>query len=304
MVTVHLPPVPGYAALAGALASAGLGVTDVVHVTEYVTAATKNDLDAARSFALRGHRVPVSRVPIEAVVGSTTPYVLGVTAHPSDGIVYLPSVHTTEGDFRDQYRWCLARLRELAGDATLVRTIDYTATATRADYPRCGRPRRDVLGSVHPAAAGILVDVPVAPGARVALDAVAASGPLRVLNPGWARYDTLTYKPAVQAGKHVFLSGFGALDPVTQEALHDGNLPAQAEHIYVSIETVLAEAGASGEHVTSLVEYVTPAAVEAYPRTKALREKHFPNAAVVSVVCSALLRPSFLLESVPTAVLP
>ncbi|MFF5081895.1 RidA family protein [Actinoplanes sp. NPDC000266] len=303
-MTVHLPPVPGYAALAGALAAAGLAVTDIAHITEYVTAATGSDLDAARSFALRGHRVPVSRVPIEAVAGSPAPYVLGVTAHQADGIVHLPSVHTTEGDFREQYRWCLQRLRELAGDAVLVRTIDYTATATRADYPRCGRPRREVLGSSHPAAAGILVDVPVAPGARVALDGVAATGPLRVLNPGWARYDTLTYEPAVQAGKHLFLSGFGALDPVTQEALHDGDLQAQAEYVYASIGTVLAEAGATGDHVTSLVEYVTPAAVEAYPRTKALREKHFPNAAVVSVVCSALLRPSFLLESVPTAVLP
>jgi hypothetical protein len=33
-----------------------------------------------------------------------------------------------------------------------------------------------------------------------------------------------------------------------------------------------------------------------------LREKHFPSAAVTAVVCSALLRPEFLLETIPMVV--
>ncbi|GIF26096.1 hypothetical protein Ate02nite_88260 [Paractinoplanes tereljensis] len=317
---MYLPAVAGYPALPGALVQAGLAIGDIVHLTEYVTGAGP-DLVPARSIALGGHRVPVSRVPVEAVVGRDDPYILGVSAHPgggtllaadgdalrvADGIVYLPSVHTTEGDFREQYRCCLDRiaaLLDLAGltPAALTRTIDYTATATRAEYPRCGRPRKEVLGTgpVHPGAAGILVDRPVEPGAQVSLDALAALGPLTAINPGWARYDTLTYKPAVRAGDKIFFSGFGALDPVTQLALHDGDLPAQAEYIYASIETVLAAAGASGTAVTSLIEYVTPGAAADYPRTAELRAKHFPNAAVTSVVCSALLRPEFMLETIP-----
>ncbi|WP_328477586.1 Rid family hydrolase [Actinoplanes sp. NBC_00393] len=326
-MTVHLPAVPGYDQLPAVFAEAGLRVRDVVHVTEYVTAAAlaePSTLDEERAAALGDHRVPVSRVPVEAIVDTDAPYAVGVTAHfgggalltdgddvlrVAGGVVHLPSVHTTDGDFRDQYRWCLQRIATLLAAAgldtgALVRTVDYTATATRAEYPRCGRPRRELLpGPVHPGAAGILVDVPVTPGARVSLDAIAAAGPLTVLNPGWARYDTLTYKPAVRAGDTVYLAGFGALDPVTQAALHDGDLLAQADFVYRSIETVLAEAGATGEQVTHLVEYLTPAAVADYPRTSALREKHFPNAAVTSVVCSALLRPEFLLEAVPTAVL-
>ncbi|MFD0524953.1 RidA family protein [Paractinoplanes durhamensis] len=144
--------------------------------------------------------------------------------------------------------------------------------------------------------------MPVEPGAQVAIDALAAMGGLEAINPGWARYDTLTYKPAVRAGGKIFLSGFGALDPVSQQALHAGDLLAQADYIYASIETVLTAAGASGSAVTGLIEYVTPDAVADYPRTAALRAKHFPNAAVTSVVCSALLRPEFLLETIPSVV--
>ncbi|BBH71478.1 hypothetical protein ACTI_81630 [Actinoplanes sp. OR16] len=318
-MTVYLPAVPGYPALA----ETGVAVTDVVHVTEYVTSAGLS-LDAARAAFFGDHVVPVSRVPVEAIHGTDAPYAVGVTAYPgggelltdgddvlrvAGGVVYLPSVHTTEGDFRSQYRWCLSRVSSLLsvaglGMGSLVRTVDYTATATRAEYPRCGRPRKELLpGPVHPGAAGILVDVPVQRGAQVALDAIAAAGPLTVLNPGWARYDTLTYKPAVRAGDTVYLAGFGSLDPVTQLAVHEGDLTAQTEFIYHSIETVLAEAGATGANVTALVEYLTPAAVATYDATRQLREKHFPNAAVTSVVCSALLRPEFLLETVPTAVL-
>jgi enamine deaminase RidA (YjgF/YER057c/UK114 family) len=330
-MTLYRPAVAGYDLL-------DVTVGDIVHVTEYVTASALADpsaLDRARAAALGGHRVPVSRVPVEAIAGSSAAYAVAVITHPgggelftestggdvirpaggdvirvAGGIAYLPSVHTAGGDFRDQYRWCLERisgLLTLAGLDTgaLVRTVDYTATATRAEYPRCGRPRRELLGPgpVHPGAAGILVDVPVAPGAQVSLDAIAAAGPLQALNPGWARYDTLTYKPAVRAGNSVFLAGFGALDPVSQRAIHDGDLIAQAAYVYQSIETVLAEAGASGENVVHLVEYLTPEGIGDYPLTVALREKHFPAAVVTAVVCSALLRPEFLIETVPTAVI-
>jgi enamine deaminase RidA (YjgF/YER057c/UK114 family) len=322
-VTTYLPAVAGYPALAAALEDAGLGIGDVVHVTEYVTSPDIS-LERARRIAFAGHRAPVSRVPVEAVIGYSDPYMIAVSAHQgggtllaggadavrvADGVVYLPSVHTPAGEFRGQYRWCLDRiagLLELAGltPGALVRTIDYTASGTRAEYPRCGRPRKEVLGTgpIHPGAAGILVDLPVEPGAQVAIDALAATGPLSVINPGWERYETLTYKPAVRAGDKLFFSGFGALDPVSQLALPDGDLVAQAEHIYASIETVMAAGGVSGSAVTSLIEYVTPAAVADYPRTRALREKHFPSAAVTAVVCSALLRPEFLLETIPMVV--
>ncbi|MBB5873368.1 enamine deaminase RidA (YjgF/YER057c/UK114 family) [Allocatelliglobosispora scoriae] len=324
-MTIHLPATGGHPAATALLGEWGLEPGDLVHLAEYVTPhADPVQLAAGRNRLLHGHVVPVSTIPVRGFPDdSGDAFRVVMTADPggsvlrgsgrdvlrsADGIVYLPSVHTAEGEFRDQYRWCLERLEALLGGLglgldALVLTTDYTATATRADYPRCGRPRRDLLGDgpVHPGAAGILVDHPVAPGAMVSLDAVAATGSLRAVNPGWARYDTLTYKPAVVAGRHVFGAGFGALDPVTQTALHDGDLLAQAAYIYDSIDTVLDAAG--GAEVVTLLEYVTPAGVTAYPELAALRAARFPRAAVTSVVCDGLLRPEFLLEVIPRAVL-
>ncbi|MFD0475546.1 RidA family protein [Nonomuraea thailandensis] len=101
------------------------------------------------------------------------------------------------------------------------------------------------------------------------------------------------------------MSGFGALDPATQQALYDGDLPAQAAFVYASIGSVLRAAGLAGSAVVRLVEYVTPAALPRYHELDGLRERCFPGTHVLtSVVCSALLRPEFLIEVVPTAVFP
>ncbi|WP_084000223.1 RidA family protein [Actinomadura kijaniata] len=337
-----------YAGAVASLAAAGLGPADTVHVVEYATAAALADyprVERARAAALGDHRVPVATVPVEALPGpgpgaelavEPTAFPGGgdlVTAHPdrglhrgalrvADGIVHLPSVHphdgdgpVHEGDFRAQYRYCLERVGDLLEAAGLgldavVRTTDHTAGATRAEYPRCGRPRAELLGGtgadgrpVHPGAAGILTDHPVVPGAMVSLTAVASTAPLRAVNPGWRRYDTLTYKPGVLAGRTLFMSGFAALEPATQKAVFDGDLLAQAEFTYASVTAVLREAGLDGTAVTHLVEYITPGAAADHDRLTGLRRAHFGDApALTSVVCSALLRPEFLIEVVPTAV--
>ncbi|WP_051366697.1 RidA family protein [Hamadaea tsunoensis] len=319
MTFAHHPATGGYAQLSG------VAVADVVHVAEYVTPAADPAAVAADRVAfLGGHRVPVSRIPVRGFPGSAEAYRVGLSAYAgggllidvdgeilreAGGIVHLPSLWTAAGEFRDQYRWCLERAGQLLAGAgldlrSLVSTVDYTATATRGEYARCGRPRRDLLGDgpVHPGAAGILADHPLAPGAHVALDVLAARGDLRAVNPGWDRYDTLTYKPAVVAGREVFGSGFGALDPGTQLAVHAGDLLAQARFVYDNIAAVLAAAG--GARAVALVEYVTPAGAPDYGGLAALRRERFPDAAVTSVVCDGLLRPEFLIEVVPRAVLP
>ncbi len=221
-------------------------------------------------------------------------------------VLRLPRVFTTSGDFVDQYRWCLTRTGELLAEhglglESLVLTTDFTTTATRADYPRCGRVRRELLHAPYPGAAGILVDTPSAPGSLVALESVAATGQRHPVNPGWARYETLTYLPGVLVGRHLFLSGFGALDPVSQQAVHAGDLVAQAEFVYDNISRVVAAAGGRDGDVVSLVEYYVPGTDP--DAVRALRSARFPRAAVELRPCDALLRPEFLLEVVPEAVL-
>ncbi|MEV0585405.1 RidA family protein [Nonomuraea sp. NPDC050310] len=328
-MTVRLPAVTGagaqeaYARALSELAETGLSEDDLVQVVQYVT-----EPAAARAPA----GVTVSTVTVEGLLDGTA--AVELTAWPGGGeriptphgvvtvadeIVYLPGILPADltAGFGEQYRSCLEVAGELlkaagTGLEALVRTTDYTATATRADYPRCGRPRRELLGGtgtdgrpVHPGAAGILVDRPPVPGAMAWLDAVASRRPLRAVNPGWRRYETLTYKPGVVAGDTLFMSGFGALEPATQRALFAGDLEAQAEFTYAAIAAVLREAGLGGESVVRLVEYVTPDGVARYPGIAAIRERYFPGApALTSVVCSALLRPEFLIEVVPTAVFP
>lgn len=246
------------------------------------------------------------------------------TLRVADDIVYLPSVHpidsdgnlVAEGDFRGQYRHCLEATGELLAAAglgldALTQGTDYTSTATRSEYPRCGRPRKELLGTtgtdgrpVHPGAAGILVDQPIVPGAGVSLDCFASRQPLRAINPGWRRYETLTYKPGVAAGNTLFMSGFGALEPSTQKAIFEGDLLAQAEFTYAAISTTLREAGLTGSSVVRLIEYVLPEALPDYPKLVELRTKYFGERgpALTPVVVTALLRPEFLIEVVPTAV--
>ena len=118
-----------------------------------------------------------------------------------------------------------------------VTTYDYSTPGSPGGVPqdppgaagtarqRRGLPRR----GRHP-------DEPAAPpGALVAIDVTASRHPLELVNPGWSRYDTLTYAPGVKAGRTLFMSGFAALDMETQQALHPGDLAAQAEATYGAI---------------------------------------------------------------------
>ena len=339
-----------YAGAFAALAAAGLGPNDVVHVVEYATKTALDsykDVESARATALGGHQVPIATVGVEGLPQEGAELSVELTAfpgggrlvqaHPDEGfhrgtlrvaddIVYLPSVHPHDGtsvvfadDFREQYRYCLVKAGELlkaagVGLDALVQTTDYTARATRSQYPRCGRPRKELLGGtgpdgrpVHPGAAGIVIDQAVVEGAMVSLDAIASTVPFRAVNPGWKRYETLTYKPGLATERTLFMSGFGSLEPATQKAIFEGDLLAQAEYTYAGIAAVLREAGL-GEtlpygSVTRLVEYITPDAVERYEEIAEIRRKYFGDTpALTSVVCSALLRPEFLIEVVPTAV--
>lgn len=219
-------------------------------------------------------------------------------------------------DFVAQYAWCLDRADALLREQGLsiddaVTTYDFSTPATRDVYRRTHRERKERLGKagVFPGAGGILVDDPsggVHPGALVRLEVTASPEKLIGVNPGWERYETLTYYPGVLAGKTLYMSGFAALDMVTQEALHADDLLAQARVTYAAIVEVIAEAGGGAEHLTSLVEYLCPGAVgQEHLLDQALVEVFGPHAPEpVRHPCAALLRDEFLVEVFPTAVLP
>lgn len=238
-----------------------------------------------------------------------------------DGTVYLPTIVPLDedgevlhrGDFVGQYAYCLDRAGELLEQAGLsldhaVTTYDYSTPESRDVYRGTHRVRRQRLGGsgVFPGAGGILMSRLHRPGQLVALDVTASRHPLEMVNPGWQRYDTLTYSPGVKAGRMLFMSGFAALDMETQEALHPGDIGAQAEATYGSVLELLAHAGLTPADLLETTEYCVESALPDYRAVAGVRQRLLspPWPASTGAICKELLRPEFLLEVFPTALYP
>lgn len=264
---------------------------------------------------LRTTEGDVTTVVVESLPGGAS-YRAEIGAPPvGEGAVVLPTVIPVdesgevvhEGDFVGQYAWCLdeadRRLRALGLSlANAVTTFDYSTPESRDVYRRTHRERKERLGGdgVLPGAGGILMTRLHRPGQLVALDVTASRLPLKNVNPGWSRYETLTYMPGVLAGDTLYMSGFAALDMETQEALHPDDSVAQAEATYAAIQLVLDEVGASADQLAHVLEYVCPGGDG--PAIGAVRERLFPAAQASVAGCAGLLRPEFLFEVFPTAV--
>jgi enamine deaminase RidA (YjgF/YER057c/UK114 family) len=326
-----------YAKIAAILEAAGLGPADVTSLTENVTVAGIEEYEetaAVRREVFGAHQPAVRTVVVDRLLrpaalveievhaarggGTGSP---GGVREAGDGSVVLPTVLPLdddgevvhEGDLVGQYAYCLDRADALLGGVGLtladaVTTYDYTTPATRDVYRRTHRARKERLGGkgVLPGAGGILMSRLHRPGVLVALDVTASRLPLRQVNPGWSRYDTLTYAPGVLAGRTLYMSGFAALDLETQEALHPGDVVAQAEVTYRAVLDVVAAAGGGPEHLVSTIEYVCPEGLGDYRGVAAVRQRMLraPWPASTGAVCAGLLRPEFLLEVFPTALLP
>ncbi|MFD7133849.1 RidA family protein [Streptomyces sp. NPDC059894] len=300
-----------------------------VRLTEYVTVAALDahaEIEAVRTAVFPGAGEDLRTVVVEALPDPGALLAVHAGAGPAAdasgaGTVRLPTVLPLDDrgdlvhpdDFVAQYAYCLDRAGRLLKRAGLsldqaVTTFDYTTPATRRAYPRCAGPRRELLGGagVFPGAGGILMSRLHAPGVLVALDVTASRHPLTAVNPGWRRYDTLTYSPGVLAGRTLHMSGFAALDMETQRALHPGDPVAQTQAVLAAVLEVVAAAGGSPGDLVSVEEYLCPPALgeraavaAAYARTLGPG----PRPAVTTVGCAGLLRREFLTEVFPTAVL-
>lgn len=319
--------------IAAILEAGGRGLADVVRVVEYVTVAGLEQY--AEAAAVRAERLgstrpavntvvvsallrPRALIEIEVTAGPAEPPCLAGDAPPAwaparaaDGLVYLSSLLpvddrgrvTGEGDVVAQVRAIYAQAARILGALGLgldriVKTVDYLTRPALPAYRATGAVRREQLGPVYPAAAGIVVGRLPHPDALIQVDLIAARQPPAAVNPGWARYGRLTYNPAVRAGDVLLLSGFAALDPETERAVHAGDVAAQAAHVYETIRQVLAAAGARPEHLVKTVEYVTPAGLPRYREVAGVRARYLsvPFPASTGCVCEALLRPEFEIE--------
>lgn len=316
-----------WAKIGAILESGGLGYGDVVRVVEYVKPEGIEryaEADAVRRDVFGAHKPVVNTVPVKALLRPEAFIEIEVTASASpgaklsSGVVYLPTVQAVDdqgniigaGDVVAQTRAIFERAGKMlaalgVGFDKVVKTLDYLTPAALATYKGTGRVRKEHLGPVFPGAAGILMPRLVHPEALIQYDFIATRDTPVAVNPGWTRYQKLTYSPAVKAGKLLFMSGQGSLDPSTERVVHDGDVVAQAEYTYGNVIKVLEAAGAGPQNLVKTIEYVTPAALSRYRDVAKVREKLLrkPWPASTGLVCEALLRPEMQIEIDPFAIL-
>jgi enamine deaminase RidA (YjgF/YER057c/UK114 family) len=316
-----------WAKIGAILESGGLGYGDVTCVVEYVKPEgieRYSEAAAVRCEVFGKHEPVLHTVPVKALVRPDALIEIEVTASPSpgkpetSGVVFLPTLQPVDdqgavvgaGDVVAQARAIFERAGKMLamldlGFDRVVKTVEYITPSARASYRDTARVRRDYLGPVYPAAVGILMPRLLHPEALIQCNFIATRDSTVAVNPGWTRYQKLTYSPAVRAGRLLFMSGQGSLDPATDAIVHEGDVAGQAEYTYRNLIKVLEAAGGGPQNLVKTIEYVTPAALAGYREVAKVRDKLLrePWPASTGLVCEALLRPEMRIEIDPFAVL-
>jgi len=326
-----------YAKIAAILEGAGMGFQDVVRVVEYVRPEGIEryaEAAAVRAEVFGAHQPTVHTVPVKSLLRPEAFIEIEITAGPvgaatdvgsraspardSAGVVYLPTIQPVDaqgrivgaGDIVAQTAYIFEQAGKMLaalglGFHNVVKTVDYLTAQGLAQYKGTGRIRKQHLGPIYPGAAGLMMPRLVHPEALIQYDFIASRDVLECINPGWTRYEKLTYSPAVKAGKLLFMSGQGALDPATERVVHEDDVVAQAEYTYRNILKVLEAAGAGPQNLVKTIEYVTPNALADYRNVAGVRAGllRTPYPASTGLICEALLRPEMKIEVDPFAIL-
>jgi enamine deaminase RidA (YjgF/YER057c/UK114 family) len=326
-----------YAKIGAILDAAGMDFHDVVRVVEYVRPeGIERYAEAAsvRAEVFGRHQPTVHTVPVKSLLRPEAFIEIEITAGPvgsatdvgsasspardSAGVVYLPTVQPVDeqglivgaGDIVAQTAYIFEKTEKMLaalglGFGNIVKTVDYLTAAGLANYKGTGDIRRQHLAPIYPCAAGFIMPRLVHPEALIQYDFLASRDAIERIDPGWTRYENLTYSPAVKAGNLLFMSGQGSLDPSTGQVTHENDVVAQAEYIYRNIITVLEAAGAGPQNLVKTIEYVTPNALAEYRNVAQVRSALLctPYPASTGLICEALLRPEMKIEVDPFAIL-
>jgi len=326
-----------YRKIGAILEAAGMGFEDVVRIVEYVRPEGIEryaEAAAVRAEVFGQHQPTVHTVPVKSLLRPEAFIEIEITAGPVGaatdvgskaspardcaGLVYLPTVQPVDehgqivgaGDIVAQTAYIFEKAGKMLsalglGFEHVVKTVDYLTLEGLGQYKGTGRIRKQHLGPIYPGAAGLIMPRLVHPQALIQYDFIASRDTLECINPGWTRYENLTYSPAVKTGNLLFMSGQGSLDPSTGQVMHKNDVVAQAEYIYRNIITLLKAAGAGPENLVKTIEYVTPHALAEYRNVAQVRSALLctPYPASTGLICEALLRPEMKIEVDPFAIL-
>lgn len=307
------------------LEAAGQDVGDVTRIVEYLPPDGIADYGAvveARDAILAGHRPSISTVPVRRLLRDGALIEIEVTtgsrhAEISSGLVHLPTILPVDeagnivgmGDVVAQTEQILKNAKAMAARFGLdlghaVMTCDYLRPEARKDYRATGEVRRVYLGPVYPGSAGIMQPRLMHEDALVQYDITLSREKPERIDPGWRRYDRLTYSAGVKAGRLVFPSGMGAMEPHSETFPVEG-VVAQADYIYENIGKVMEAAGGSLHDIVKTIEFIPEASTGDYRGLTEVRRKHFGAVlpAATGTVCGGLLRREMDLEVISVAVL-
>jgi len=227
---------------------------------------------------------------------------------------YDPSANriVCKGGIAEQVRVSYEKFKvilEAAGAdfSDVVRTMDYITPAGRENYRATADVRHECFRGSFPASTGVVVNRLLRPDALLEVDAIAVLGGERreIMIPQWPRYEGLTYRPAVNKGDLLFLSGQASVDQASGKVVGEGDLVAQTRQAYQNIAVILEAAGASFADVVKTTDYIVPAALGDYRATADVRREFFKGCfpASTGIVVSQLLGKDLLIEVDVVAVL-
>lgn len=325
-----------HAKIKAILAAAGLGFENVVKMNDYVTVAGIDSYQRVldyRQEMFGAHRPPVTTVVVDRllrpealleieVVASGKPAQVFELEKPAPGapgaaavrignLVYVSGQVALAEDgnivgkgnllaqTRKVYETLDAALQK-AGVSTrhIVKTVDYLHQSARDDYKHTAQLRKEFLAEPYPAATGILLSRLPHAEALIEVDAFAWDGDREVVNPGWSRYEKLTYSPAIRTEGYLFLAGQFSMNPATLEPEFVDDIVGQTRNVYQNLLKVLAAGGLSEGSMLKTVEYVVHSGLPQYRETATVRQQLFsaPYPAATGVVIPELLRPGMLIE--------
>lgn len=301
------------------LKTAGASLSDATHVTENITI---KGLDYYSEY----EKVRIERLPkninkqllvVDSLLRPDALIELEIRVekgldYTENNVITLPTLtpsHTVDRDdvvaqTLDVYEQAQKILESAGFDLSdIVKTVDHITPGGLKDYKYTGKVRKEKLGPIYPGATGILMSKVSKDNSLISVNITAAKGEKQSINPGWERYQKLTYSPAVKCGGSLFMSGQASLDPESEQAIFKDSIYEQTKYTYSNIIKVLDAADMSPSNLIKTIEYVTPVGLKDYRSTASVRLELLkePYPASTGIICHSLLRPEFLIEIDPFA---
>jgi len=161
----------------------------------------------------------------------------------------------------------------------VVSTTHYISPAGWSQYADSENVRARFFKDTYSAHNAVVVHQNLPQEALIKVDCAVVLGNTekKMYDLGIDKYKTLTYRPVVQKGKLVCLSGVAGTELATGKPV-DGDTLVQMRQALENAQKMLAEAGMSWDDVMMVVDFVIPEALQLYPQTADIRREIFKSA--------------------------